>query len=76
MCLSIPGKVVSVSEGRVLVDYSGVKREAKVMLKKPKEGDYVIIQAGRVVEIMDREKAERALKDFEEAEMTFKKEGL
>ncbi len=64
MCLSIPGKVVSVSEGSAEIDYGSVKVSAKTRAIKPKVGDYVLVQGKHVTHIFDPKKAEEILSEI------------
>jgi len=50
MCLSVPGKVVEISEdGSCIVDYEAEKREASILTDDIKVGDYVIVSNKIVV---------------------------
>ena len=69
MCLAIPGLVESVEGRRALVDFGGVKRE--VMLDLMEEGSvepgvYVIVHTGYIIQILDREAAEKSLEAWRE----------
>jgi hydrogenase expression/formation protein HypC len=58
MCFAIPGKVVEIDfEGNCLVDYSGEKRDVKLLMEGIEVGDYVIVQNKIVVSKIDKEKA-------------------
>ncbi len=62
MCLSIPGKVERIEKsGKIIVDYSGEKREAEMAIVEVKEGDYVIVNNKIVIERISKEKAEKFL---------------
>ncbi|MFH1972309.1 MAG: HypC/HybG/HupF family hydrogenase formation chaperone [archaeon] len=57
MCLAYPVKVVEVNKDEVVVDYGGEFR--KVMaLDRVGVGDFVIVQNGMIVEVVDREAKE------------------
>ncbi len=63
MCLAIPGKVVEIKGEVARVDYNGeVQRDANCSLVECKVGDYVIVQAGFVVEIVDKRRAKEMYK--------------
>lgn len=58
MCLSVPGKIIEISGDKAIVDYQGEKREVSTALKKDlKVGDYVIVSAKFVMEIIPEEEA-------------------
>ena len=50
MCLATKGKVVEVKEGKVIIDYSGEKREAIAKDIKVRKGDNVLVQFGVIIE--------------------------
>ena len=55
MCLAIPGKVIKIENGKVTVDYIGnVTRQAMTADQKVSVGDYVLVQMGLVVRVMNK----------------------
>ena len=63
MCLAFPIKVVEVNKDEAVVDYGGEFR--KVMALDPvTKGDYVLVQNGIIIEVVNRE-AEEFLKKHE-----------
>lgn len=63
MCLAVPGKIIEIKEEIAIIDYGkDIKREANNSLVECKIGDYVIIQAGFIVEIVDKNRAEEMYK--------------
>jgi hydrogenase assembly chaperone HypC/HupF len=62
MCLSIPGKVASIRKGKIIIDYSGEKREANLALTDIKVGDWVIVKEKIIIERIPKEEAEKYLK--------------
>lgn len=58
MCVAIPGKVLSIEEGKALVDFSGNQVKAYVGLVNVKVGDYVLVHAGCVIQTMKQQEAE------------------
>jgi len=71
MCLSIPSKVVKISEDETtcVVDTMGVQREASLlmMIGIPLEiGDYVLIHVGFVMEKIDEAEALQAIETYRE----------
>jgi hydrogenase expression/formation protein HypC len=58
VCLAVPGKIISIKDDLAVIDYNqGVMKEANCSLIECKVGDYVIIQAGFIVEIVDENRA-------------------
>ena len=52
MCIAVPGRVMSLSDGRAKVDFSGNIVEADMRLVDAKVGDYVLVHAGCAIEVM------------------------
>jgi hydrogenase expression/formation protein HypC len=84
MCLAVPGKIVSITDGDspILrsgkVDFGGVARDVSLAcVPKAGVGDYVIVHAGCAISQLDEEEAEKTLADLEAlADATFRKEEL
>jgi hydrogenase expression/formation protein HypC len=67
MCLAVPGKVIAIDGALAKVEIEGNVREAGIRLvPEVKLGDYVLVHAGFVVEIVDQEAAEETLAIFRE----------
>ncbi len=58
MCIAVPGRVMSIVDGRARVDFSGNIVEADVRLVDAKAGDYVLVHAGCAIEVMRESQAE------------------
>lgn len=69
MCLAIPAKIISKKGDTVIVDVSGVQREANIMLcPEAKVGDYIIMHAGFAIHILDKKDAEETLQMLSDME--------
>lgn len=71
MCLSIPSKVVKISEDETMctVDTMGVKRDANLMMMGDgdvKIGDYVLLHIGFVMNKIDEEEALASIETYKE----------
>ncbi|MFH0836032.1 MAG: HypC/HybG/HupF family hydrogenase formation chaperone [Candidatus Micrarchaeota archaeon] len=66
MCLAFPGKVERISEGFAIVDYGSEKREAKILGPVPKKGDWVLVSAGIVSEIVPENEARKMVEAWSE----------
>ena len=71
MCLSIPSKVVEVSDDKLMcrIETMGVVREANLMMMgedEVKPGDYVLIHIGFVMNKIDEEEALKSLETYRE----------
>jgi len=71
MCLSIPSRVVKISEDQSMctVDTMGVQRDANLMMMTDdtvKVGDYVLIHIGFVMNKIDNDEALASLESYRE----------
>jgi hydrogenase expression/formation protein HypC len=71
MCLSIPSKVVKVSEDQTMctVDTMGVQRDANLMMMTDDEvkvGDYVLLHIGFVMNKIDENEALASIETYRE----------
>ena len=71
MCLSIPSKVVKISEDDTMctVDTMGVQRDANLMMMGDgdvKVGDYVLLHIGFVMNKIDEEEALKSIETYRE----------
>ena len=70
MCLAIPGKVVEIDKqaGMAVVDYEAEKRDVGTALMPDlKKGDYVLVQAKMIVQVVPEHEAQDALAAIKEA---------
>ncbi len=71
VCLSIPSKVVKVSDDKMMctVDTMGVQRDANLMMMEEgdvKVGDYVLLHIGFVMNKIDEEEALASIETYKE----------
>lgn len=71
MCLSIPSKVVKISEDQTMctVDTMGVQRNANLMMMTDDEvklGDYVLLHIGFVMNKIDEKEALSSIETYRE----------
>ena len=59
--MAILGKVIPIEGDRAKVDFGGVRRETNISLVDASTGEYVLVQVGFVIEILDQEEAEKIL---------------
>ncbi len=54
MCIAIPGRVIELADGQAQVDVLGSRRRAGTALCPDVQvGDYVLVNAGLIMEILD-----------------------
>lgn len=66
MCLSLPGKILSIDDSSELkmaeVDFGGVKREVCVeWVPEAVVGDYVLAHVGTALTVLDEESAQESI---------------
>lgn len=67
MCLSIPGKVLSINNDIAEVSIGGAIVKASTMLIDDlKEGDYVLVHTGYIIQIIDEKEAIETLRMIEQ----------
>lgn len=66
MCLAIPGKVVRMGSGFAYVDFNGDTKKAHTDVLVPKEGDWVLVYANQVMEVVPEGKAREILESVKE----------
>ena len=67
MCLAIPGIIKSINGETAEVDYNGITREAEtVFFPDLKTGDFVLVHAGFVIQVLDPDDGEELSKLIEE----------
>ena len=71
MCLSIPSKVVKISEDKTMctVDTMGVQRDANLMMMSEEDvqvGDYVLLHIGFVMNKIDEAEAIKSIETYRE----------
>ena len=67
MCLSIPGKVLSISKNIAEVDVGGTITQAALdLMEDVKIGDYLLVHTGFAIQKYDKKDAEETLALFQE----------
>jgi len=75
MCLAVPGKVMEIRDAVGVIDYDGVRIEARLDLVDASVGDYVIVHTGFAIEILSEEDAEESIALWKEIEAYADKDG-
>lgn len=57
MCVALPGRVIEIREGEAVIDFHGNQVTARTGLVDVKEGDYVLVHAGCVLQKVSTEEA-------------------
>lgn len=80
MCVAVPGKIIEIEGNFAKVNIMDNMTKVNIKLVDTKVGDYVLIHAGCVIEVMKKDVAEEILGIFSELqeaadEDTFASEG-
>ena len=65
MCLAYPGKVIKLMNDYAIVDYITEKRKVSTALLKPKENDYVLVNAGFIIQVIPEHEALESIKAWQ-----------
>lgn len=68
MCVALPGKVTAVDGRKATVDFSGNTVEAEAGLVSVHPGDYVLVHAGCILQVLSKEESDSITELFEELE--------
>lgn len=68
MCVAYPGKVVGIDGNIAEVDFSGNRIKAHTGIIQVKPGDYVLVHAGLVIQVMKMQEAQDMIDLFKELE--------
>ncbi len=65
MCVAVPGKVIEINGDFAKINIMNNITEANIKLVEVKLGDYVLVHAGCVLEVMKKDAAKELLEIFE-----------
>jgi hydrogenase expression/formation protein HypC len=65
MCVAVPGKVIEINGNFAKINIMNNITEANIKLVDVKLGDYVLVHAGCVLEVMKKDAAEELLEIFD-----------
>lgn len=68
MCVAVPGKVVKIEDNTATIDYSGNLVRAHTGVVDIKVGDYALVHAGIVIQVLPPDEAESMAELFRELE--------
>lgn len=68
MCVAVPGKVVKIEDNTAIIDYSGNLVKAHTGVVDVKVGDYALVHAGLVIQVLPADEAESMAELFRELE--------
>lgn len=68
MCVAAPGKIISIEGNAATVEYNTNKISANIGIVNAKVGDWVLVHAGLVIQVLDEDEAQSMLELFRELE--------
>ena len=68
MCVALPGKVIELDKGDALVDFHGNQVRAKAGLVDVSVGDYVLVHAGCILQVLTEQDHQALTSLFSELE--------
>lgn len=68
MCVAVPGRIIEINGNKGKVNILNNITEVNISLVTPKIGDYVLVHAGCVLEVLKKDMAEEMIWMFQELE--------
>lgn len=68
MCVAAPGRVVKINGNTAVIDYNGNKVNANKGIVDVKIGDWVLVHAGLIIQILPEDEAKNMADIFSELE--------
>lgn len=72
MCVASPGKIIEINGDTAVVDYSGNKTNAMLGIVDAKIGDWVLVHAGLVIQVLPDDEAQYMRELFNDLEQLSK----
>ncbi len=68
MCVAAPGKIIEIKGDTAIVEYNSNKVNANKGIVDVKVGDYVLVHAGLIIQVISEDEAEAMADIFSELE--------
>lgn len=68
MCVAAPGKITAIDGTTATVEYNTNKISANIGIVNAKVGDWVLVHAGLVIQVLGEDEAQSMLELFQELE--------
>lgn len=68
MCVAAPGKVIEINSDNVVLDYDGNRVSANKGIVDVKIGDYALVHAGLIIQVLPEDEAKFMLDLFKDIE--------
>lgn len=68
MCVAAPGKVIAIDNNNATIEYSSNKTNANIGIVDVKVGDWVLVHAGLVIQVLPEDEAKYMVQLFKDLE--------
>ena len=68
MCVASPGRIVEINDSTAVIDYNGNRVNADKGIVDAKVGDWVLVHAGLIIQILPEDEAKNMIDIFSELE--------
>lgn len=68
MCVAAPGKIIQINGTDATIEYSSNKTHANIGIVDAKEGDWVLVHAGLVIQVLPEDEAKYMVDLFNDLE--------
>mgnify|MGYP002510040132 FL=1 len=66
MCVAAPGKVIEIKDNTAVIDYNGNKVNANKGIVDVKVGDWALVHAGLIIQVISDDEAQNMIDIFNE----------
>ncbi len=66
MCVAAPGKVIEIKDNTAVIDYNGNKVNANTGIVDVKVGDWALVHAGLIIQVISDDEAQNMIDIFNE----------
>lgn len=68
MCVAAPGRVIEIHGDTAVIDYNGNKVNANKGIVDVSTGDWVLVHAGLIIQVLPEDEAQNMIDIFQELE--------
>ncbi len=68
MCIAAPGRIVEIADDTAVIEYGSNRLNANIGIVDAKVGDWALVHAGLVIQILPEDEAKAMLELFSELE--------
>lgn len=68
MCVAAPGKIIEINGTDAVIEYNSNKITASIGIVDAKVGDWVLVHAGLVIQVLPKDEADYMINLFDELE--------